>query len=502
MRWPAGMRQPLPTADDASAGNRLKPRLGRPLLLALGLGGALPSTILWNISGGAEKIGPAVIVATAIAGIVCVAIALAYAELATRIPDAGGAYSYSYHILGELLAWLVGWSLILFYLPLTARVAVGSTALLVQLLGEAGLSWQSMTPDFETTGSRIVRAFLPVVTVAVVGGMLAARPRLLVGANAALILAKVVALLLVAAVLVPHVTPANADPFMPFAFDGSLSWDGTDRSVIAVAVSLLILLLGVDAVATAAEEARRPQLDLPIGIVGSALLAVLLYLLLATVAVGAIPQAAFKPDENPILAAIGALEAEWPAQLLHLALAIGSLTLLVTLFYGQSRIFFAMARDGLLPPWIARISDRGTPARATIFTLLLVGAMAALCPWQVLDDLAVAGLIGLFSVAIIVLACMLVMRKRTVDEERRFGMAGAWPIGLIAITGCLYMWFAISPDPMAVSEGESAWKHQLHFLGWMGAGVVGYFFYGRKRSILTPVEEMGTDAAEDLLDSL
>ncbi len=448
-------RKTIVPREEMAEEHRLSPTLSWPHLIALGVGAIVGTGILTLIGVGVDKAGPGVILSFAIAGLICACAALAYAEMATLIPASGSAYTYSYVVIGELVAWIIGWALILEYSLVVSTVAVGWSGYAAPLL-EAWLGAPMMLMQGPELGG-IVN--LPAIfIIAVVAGMLIFGTRESATLNAVLVLVKIVALVVFVAVALPYFKAAHLEPFMPFGFPKAMGPDGVERGVMAAAAIIFFAFYGFDAIATAAEETKRPERDLPIGIVGSMIACVVIYMVVAAAAVGSIPFREFARSPEPLALILRTLGQPGAATFLAVSAVIALPTVILAFFYGQSRIFFVMARDGLLPAGLARLSARGTPVRITLFTAAIVGAIAGVFP---LDEIAALANAGTLAAFIAVSACMLIMRRRAPDMERKFRTPLPWVVGSIAILGCLYLLFSLP------------WQTQLYFLLWnmIGLGV-------------------------------
>ena len=448
-----------------SSGHRLTPSLSWPHLMALGVGAIVGTGILTLIGVGADRAGPAVLLSFGIAGVICACAALAYAEMATMMPAAGSAYTYSYAVLGETIAWVVGWSLILEYSLVVSTVAVGWSGYAAPLLIAIGF------PDALTKGPALGGiANLPAIfIIAIVAGLLCVGTRESARLNTILVLIKIATLTLFVAVALPAFDSANLHPFMPHGFAKMVEPDGTPRGVMAAAAIIFFAFYGFDAISTAAEEAKRPERDLAIGIVGSMLVCTLIYVLVAAAAIGAVPYTKFADSPEPLALILREMGRSGIARIIAIAAVIALPTVILGFLYGQSRIFLVMARDGFLPPKLAAISARGTPVRITILTAIIVAILAGILPIDQIAALANAGtLIAFIAVA----TCMLVMRRRDPAIRRPFRTPLVWLVGPGAIGGCLYL-FASLPA-----------KTLLWCLLWNTIGIAIYAVYGRHRSLL------------------
>lgn len=440
--------------------------LGWPHLIALGVGAIVGTGILTLIGVGADKAGPAVILSFGIAGLICACAALAYAEMATMIPASGSAYTYSYVVIGELLAWIVGWSLILEYSLVVSAVAVGWSGYAAPLLQAWMGAPMALMQGPELGG--VVN--LPAIAIiAVVAGLLLVGTRESATLNAILVLVKIVALIVFVAVALPAFNAANLEPFSPYGFAKHMGPDGVERGVMAAAAIIFFAFYGFDAIATAAEEAKNPDRDLKIGIVGSMVACVIIYIAVAVAAVGAIAYTRFANSPEPLALILRELGSPLAAQYLAVSAIIALPTVILAFFYGQSRIFFTMARDGLLPASLAKLSSRGTPVRITIFTALVVAVLAGFIPLGELAALANAGTLAAFAAVSI---CMLIMRRRAPDAPRTFRAPLPWVVGGIAVLGCIYLFFSLPAQT------------QLWFLIWNVGGLGVYFLYARRHAVI------------------
>jgi APA family basic amino acid/polyamine antiporter len=434
--------------------------LSWPHLIALGVGAIVGTGILTLIGVGAGKAGPAVILSFAIAGLICACAALAYAEVATMIPASGSAYTYSYVVFGELIAWMIGVALILEYSLVVSAVAVGWSGYAAGFLQSIGLGLPpSLIQGPELGGIVNLPAMFIIFVVA---GLLIAGTRESATLNAVLVLVKLAALALFVAVALPTFNAANFEPFMPFGFPRS-GPAGAEVGVMAAAAIIFFAFYGFDAIATAAEEARNPGRDLAIGIVGSMALCVLIYMVIAATAIGALAYTRFAESPEPLALILREINQGWAARLLGASAVIALPTVILAFFFGQSRIFFTVARDGLLPPSLARVSSRGTPVRITVFTAVVVAIIAGLFPLTKIAALANAGTLVAF---VAVCAAMLVLRRREPNRERRFRAPLAWVVGPVGILGCIYLFISL---PVAT---------QGFFVGAQLIGLLLYLVYG------------------------
>ncbi|WP_033922998.1 amino acid permease [Sphingomonas sp. 37zxx] len=450
-------------ASDRGAGQTLTPTLSWPHLMALGVGAIVGTGILTLIGVGADRAGPAVILSFVIAGAICACAALAYAEMATMMPASGAAYSYSYAVLGEIIAWVVGWSLILEYSLVVSTVAVGWSGYAAPLLTSIGFP-AALTQGPELGGLVNVPA---VGIIGVVAALLIFGTRESATLNALLVAVKLIALTVFVVVTLPYFNAANLEPFMPYGFPKSVDAAGAERGVMAAAAIIFFAFYGFDAISTAAEETKNPARDLAIGIVGSMVACIIIYMLVAVAAVGAVSHTVFANSAEPLALVLRQLDRPEAATFLAVSAVIALPTVLLAFLFGQSRIFFTMARDGLLPRSLAKISSRGSPVRITIFTAIIVAIIAGVLPIDQIAALANAGTLAAF---IAVSVCMLVLRRRAPDAERRFRAPLAWVVGPAAILGCLYLFFSLPSQT------------QFWFLLWNIGGLAVYFAYARRNA--------------------
>jgi len=455
-------------AEDQPEHHRMARTLSWPHLVAMGVGAIVGTGILTLIGVGADRAGPAVLVSFAVAGAICACAALCYAEMATMIPASGSAYTYSYAVLGEVIAWVVGWSLILEYSLVVSAVAVGWSGYAVGFLHGLGLD----LPDVLTHGPTAAGFGInvpAVAIIAVVAGLLMLGTQESARVNTALVVLKIVTLSLFVAVALPHFDAANLHPFAPHGYGSEVGAGGVKYGVMGAAAIIFFAFYGFDAISTAAEEAKNPERDLAIGIVGSMVACTAIYIIVAATAVGALGYARFGNSPEPLALILREIGQARVATIVAAAAAIALPTVLLAFLYGQSRIFLVMARDGFLPERLAAISKRGTPARITVMTAIVVSILAALTPLDEIASLANAGTLCAF---VAVAACVLVLRRRSPDARRPFRTPAAWVIAPLAIAGCIYLFASLQT------------KTQVYFLIWNGIGLLVYFLYGRRRAIM------------------
>jgi APA family basic amino acid/polyamine antiporter len=461
------VRKSVVAREDMREEHRLRQSLGWPHLVALGVGAIVGTGILTLIGVGAGKAGPAVILSFAIAGLICACAALAYAEVATMIPASGSAYTYSYVVFGELIAWMIGVALILEYTLVVSAVAVGWSGYAAGFLTSVGLG----LPDALVQGPELGGILnLPAIFIIwVVAGLLIAGTRESATVNAILVLVKIAALAMFIVVALPTFDSSHFHPFMAdgFAKHSVIGADGkpVEVGVMAAAAIIFFAFYGFDAIATAAEEDKNPSRDLAIGIVGSMVVCVLIYMAVAAAAIGAVATPGFANSPEPLALILREIHQPWAARVLGASAVIALPTVILAFFFGQSRIFFTVARDGLLPSPLARVSRRGTPVRITIFTAIVTSVFAGLIPLTAIAALANAGTLAAF---VAVCAAMLVLRRREPNRERKFRTPLAPLVGTFGILGCLYLFISL-PN-----------RTQIFFLCAQAIGLVLYAIYGSR----------------------
>ena len=482
----------LATAEKKS----LKRSLGAFQLTMMGIGAIIGTGIFVLTAEAAQKAGPGMMLSFVIAGFVCAVAALCYAELSSMVPVSGSAYTYSYAVLGELIAWMVGWALILEFAVAASAVSVGWSNYFV---GNIERVFGIELADTYTKGlyaGGLVN--LPAAVIAMlVTCLLIIGTRESATVNAVLVSIKVVALIVFVILAIPVIDGSNFEPFAP---NGFLDTSGIGIGVAGAAASIFFAYVGFDAVATAAEETKDPQRNIPIGLIGSLAVCTVFYILVAAGAVGAIgaqPVAdasgvALSPGSEAFFAAC-AQEANrnllacsdeplahvldmigWAkvAQLIGIAAFLALPSVILMMLFGQTRIFFVMARDGLLPfgETLSKVHPKfGTPYVVTIITGIAVTIFAAFFPVGVLADISNSGTLFAF---LTVSVGVMVLRVRDPGRHRPFRMPLIWLVGPLAFIGCAFLLFSL---PM---------KTQITFLQWTAAGLLIYFLYGYRKSPL------------------
>ncbi|MGZ3378382.1 MAG: amino acid permease [Phenylobacterium sp.] len=463
-------RKPIEAEVRSDAGQRLKATLSWPHLVALGVG-AIIGTGIYTLTGVAAGLaGPAVILSFAAAGAVCAFAALSYAEMATLMPHAGSAYSYSYATLGEGVAWVIGWSLILEYTLVCSTVSVGWSAYAAGLIEQAHWAIPKALLAGPDAGG-IVN--LPAVFIAlVVTGVLLIGTRESATVNFILVCVKLVALAGFVAITLPHFDASNFHPFAPYGY-GAHEIDGKKFGVMGAAGIIFFAFYGFDAISTAAEETKDPRRDLTIGIIGSMVLCTAIYMVVAACALGASPYNVFSKTAEPLAFVLRQLHQPLAASLIAGAAVVALPTVIMVFMFGQSRVFLAMARDGLLPRRLAGVSPRGVPQAVTILTGLIAAVIAGAMPLSDIASLANAGTLAAFiATGLAVLA----LRRARPDLARPFRTPMVWIVGPLGIAGCLYLFTTLRTITIEF------------FFFWNALGVVVYLLYGRANSRLKAID--------------
>ena len=467
----------------------LKRQLGPVQLTLLGIGAVIGTGIFVLTAEAGQKAGPAMMIAFVIAAVVCALAALAYSELASMIPVSGSAYTYTYGVMGEALAWTVGWALVLEYAVAAGAVSVGWSGYMNGLLASAGME----LPTALKTGPMDGGAFniLAFSIALVVTGLLVLGTSKSAKVNAILVLVKVVALTAFIAIAVPAAKDVNFEPFFPTGWGSPLGGIG----VLGAAASIFFAYVGFDAVSTAAEETKNPNRNIPIGLIGSLLVCTIFYMLVGYGAVGAIGSQpmldanglAIHPGTPEMAAACAGSEAlvcskEPLAHVLKvlgfagwgnaigLAAALALPSVVLMMIYGQTRIFFTMSRDGLLPEALSKVHPKfHTPHVVTMITGVFVALFAAMFPVGILADISNSGTLFAFMA---VSAGVLILRKREPNRPRPFRTPMAWVVCPLAIAGCLLLFLNLSLYTLAM------------FFGWAILGFIVYALYGYRNSEL------------------
>lgn len=453
----------------------LKRSLGPVSLTALGIGSVIGAGIFVLTGQAAEAhAGPAITISFIVAGLVCALAALCYAELASTIPVAGSAYTYAYATVGEFFAWIIAWDLIVEYLFAGATVAVGWSGYFVGMMADFGLiipaAW-SQAPYLVNNAHQLVAtgAILNVPAMAIIAITAAV---LIAGItesavfNNAIVLLKVSVVLLVIVFGFLYVNPANWQPFIPAETTDPIT--GASKyglgGIFAAAGVIFFAYIGFETISTAAQETKNPQRTLPIGILASLAICTVLYILMSLVITGLAPYTMLNVPA-PVYVAVDNVgpQLAWLKPVVTVGATVGLASTIMALLYGQSRIFYAMSRDGLLPPIFSKVHPkRRTPWAGTALTAVFAGLMAGLFPIGLLGELVSVGTLLAFSM---ICGAVMYLRISRPDLPRAFKTPLVWLVAPGGMLACLYL---ISSLPAATF---------VRLVVWLAIGIVVYFGY-------------------------
>src|SRR5881398_1083875 len=465
---------------DALTDNRLKRALGATNLTALGIG-AIIGTGIFVLTGtvAAQNAGPAVVLSFVLAGVASIFAALCYSEFASLVPMAGSAYTYGYATLGELFAWIIGWDLILEYALGAVTVSIGWSGYVVSFLRDIGIH---IPPELSAArgtlitladGTQVAAIFnLPaVIIIAIVTLLLVIGIRESATVNNVIVFVKVAVVLLFIVGAAHAINPANWHPFIP-ANTGvreNFGWSG----VVSGAGVVFFAYIGFDAVSTAAQEAKNPQRDMPIGIIGSLLVCTVLYILVSGIATGVVPYKELNvPD--PIAVAADHAGMGWMSSLIKLGAIAGLSSVILVMLLGQSRVFWSMSRDGLLPQFVNKIHPKfQTPCITSIITGVAVAFVASLLTVREASSLVSIGTLLAF---VIVSIGIIVLRIREPGLPRAFKTPWVWFVAPAGAFSALYLMASLP------------WRTWERLIIWFVVGIVIYAVYGVSHSKLASKE--------------
>ena len=465
----------LREAESTNGG--LKRTLTATNLVALGIG-AIIGTGIFVITGqaAAQYAGPALTISFVISAIGCIFAGFCYAEFAAMIPVSGSVYSYSYATMGEFLAWFIGWDLILEYLFACSTVAVGWSGYMQSLLHGWGIeipyhltrpTLEHITGQWELTGSII--NFPAVCIVAIITALLLCGIRQSAWVNSVIVLIKVTVILMFIGFGLSYIDTSNWVPYIPENTGeyGHFGWSGIMRGAAVV----FFAYLGFDALSTTAQETRNPQRDMPKGILISLAICALLYVAVTAVLTGIVKYDQLNVDAPIALAIDRAGESlAWMSPLIKLGAITGISSVILVMMMGQSRIYYAISRDGLLPSLFSKVSvKRGVPQNATIFAGIATGAIAGIFPLSVLSELVSIGTLMAFAIVCI---SIMVLRKTHPELHRPFKVPLVWLIPSLGAFFCIIQMLSLP------------WSTWLRLILWTLAGIVIYFAYGKRNSHL------------------
>jgi len=479
--------------DDIEKGKHLKRTLTALDLTLLGIG-AIIGTGIFVLTGtaAANQAGPAITTSYMMAGLACAFAALCYAEFAAMIPIAGSAYAYAYATLGEVIAWMIGWDLILEYAVGSMTVSIGWSGYFQGVL--AGFGWH-LPPWMCAAPGTMPGALINLPAVFIV---LAITVLLVIGIresarfNAVMVTIKLVAVLFFIVAGVKFVKPENWSPFAPYGWSG----------IMAAGAVVFFAYIGFDAVSTTAEEAKNPKRDLPIGIIASLVICTVLYIVVSGILAGIMPVTHYRTNaaglpgvpivsarestaflNAPVAFALHVIGQDWAAWIISWGAAAGITSVLLVMLMGQPRIFFSMSRDRLLPEGVSRVHPRfGTPYITTIITGVIVALVAALTPINVVGEMTSIGTLFAF---VVVCSAVIMLRIKRPDARRPFKVPFGFLFPVLGVLSCLYLMLSLS----AVT-----W---VRFLVWLDIGMMIYWFYGRTHSPLADKAEQAAQSAKE-----
>jgi APA family basic amino acid/polyamine antiporter len=469
---------------EAQSDQGLKRSLGPVNLIALGIGGIIGAGLFVRTAAAiADRAGPSVVLAFIVAGVGCTFAGLCYAELASMIPVAGSAYTYSYATMGELVAWIIGWDLVLEYAVAAATVAIAWSEYANRVLEWFHLrvpyQWSHSPFEHDPAGVHGIMNFPAVVILLILTLLLIRGTKESAFVNGLIVILKVSIVLLVITIGWKFINPANHSPLIPApttytTAQGITHAYGGILGILGAAGVVFFAYIGFDAVSTAAQEAKNPRRDMPIGILGSLGICTVLYVLFAYVLSGVATVEDFRSAgrEASVAYAITKYMAgfEWLSRLVTVAILAGFSSVILVMLLGQSRVFFSMSRDGLVPPVFGQVHPRyRTPHKSNLLFFAFTGALAAFVPADVTGEMTSIGTLFAF---ILVCAAVWLMRSRRPDLERGFTVPALPVVATLGILVCGAMIYGLG------------WTNWLRLVVWLLIGFIFYFGYGKKHSRL------------------
>jgi APA family basic amino acid/polyamine antiporter len=465
-------------AESEGGAHTLKRTLGPGSLVALGIG-AIIGAGLFSITGiaAAEHAGPAIALSFVLAAIGCAFAGLCYSEFSTMIPIAGSAYTYAYATMGEFLAWVIGWDLVLEYAVGAATVSISWSSYVVTVLHNIGINlppyliaspWQPV----RLPNGQLVHGLVNLPAVFII---CAVSTLLIIGikesahVNAVVVVIKVAVVLVVIGVGIWFIKGSNYVPFIPENTGkfGEFGWSG----ILRAAGVIFFAYIGFDAVSTAAQEAKHPQKDMPIGIIGSLVICTVLYVVFSVILTGLANYREFKGAAAPVAVAIAHTPYTWLHPLVSLAIILGLTSVILVMLLGQSRVFFSMSRDGLLPRMFSEIHPRfRTPWRSNILFMVFVSLFSAFAPISAVGEMTSIGTLFAF---VIVCTAVMIMRRTQPDVPRPFRTPWVPLVPILGILVNFAMMFGLG------------WTNWARLFVWLAIGLCIYFGYSRFHSRLS-----------------
>jgi APA family basic amino acid/polyamine antiporter len=477
-------------ADASATGEgTLKRTLGPGALIALGIGAIIGAGLFVRTAAAiADRAGPSVTLAFIVAGIGCTFAGLCYAEFASMIPVAGSAYTYSYATMGEFVAWIIGWDLVLEYAVGAATVAIAWSEYLNRVLEWFGLRipYEWSHSPFEAMAGSDVQGIMnipAIVILALLSALLIRGTKESALVNSIIVVIKVAIVLLVIAIGWGFINPANHTPFIPepttyVTPQGIEHAYGGIMGILGAAGVVFFAYIGFDAVSTAAQEARNPKRDMPIGILGSLVICTVLYVLFSYVLSGVATVEDFRSTgrEASVAFAISKymIGYEWLSRAVTVAILAGFSSVILVMLLGQSRVFYSMSRDGLVPPVFSEIHPKfRTPYKSNMLFFVFTSVFAAFVPVDIVGEMTSIGTLFAFM---LVCAGVWIMRRRRPDLERGFTVPAIPVVAVSGIVVCAAMIYGLG------------WTNWMRLGGWLVIGLVIYATYGRRHSRLESPE--------------
>jgi APA family basic amino acid/polyamine antiporter len=479
-------------AEAAEVGEHsLKRSLGPVNLIALGIGGIIGAGLFVRTAAAiADRAGPSVVLAFLVAGIGCAFAGLCYAEFASMIPVAGSAYTYSYATMGELVAWIIGWDLILEYAVAASTVAIAWSEYANRVLDWFGLKipyqWTHSPFEHDPTGLNGIMNIPAVVVLLLLTLLLIRGTKESAFVNGLIVVLKVSIVLLFIGIGWGFINPANHTPLIPAVTtyttpQGITHAYGGIMGILGAAGVVFFAYIGFDAVSTAAQEARNPKRDMPIGILGSLVFCTILYVLFSWVLSGVATVQDFREAGREASVAFAISKYmhgyEWLSRLVTVAILAGFSSVILVMLLGQSRVFFSMSKDGLVPKVFSDVHPRfRTPYKSNLLFFVFTGLLAAFVPADVTGEMTSIGTLFAF---ILVCAGVWIMRVKRPDLERGFRVPMAPVVSILGIVVCGAMIYGLG------------WTNWMRLIVWLLIGFIFYFGYGKNHSRLNaPPPEM------------
>lgn len=461
----------------------LKRTLSSRSLVALGVG-AIIGAGLFSLTGiaAADHAGPAVTISFILAAVGCAFAGLCYAEFASMIPVAGSAYTYSYATMGEFMAWIIGWDLVLEYALGAATVGVSWSRYLLELLAKFNIHlppdlicspWETLTLSNGTVIEGGIINLPAIFIVSLLSLLLIKGTKESATINNLLVVVKVAVVIIFIVLGWKFIDPTNYIPYIPknTGVFGEFGWSG----IAAGAGTVFFAFIGFDAVSTAAQEAKNPQKGMPIGILGSLIICTLLYVLFSHVMTGLVPYYKFAGDAKPAATAFAVTGYDFLQTGLIIAILAGYTSVMLVMLMGQSRVFYTMSKDGLLPPFFSEIHAKfRTPWKTNLFFLVFVSLFAGFVP---VSDLGHMVSIGTLLAFVLVCIGVMVMRKKMPDAPRAFRTPLVPFVPIAGVVICLALMYSLPNESWA------------RLVVWMALGILIYFVYGKKNSKLNNPEK-------------